>query len=1050
MKGRWPARAGEMADRIRGHDWSTTSLGPLESWPESLNGAVDMMLACGFPMLILFGEERLCLYNDAYALLLGDRHPASFGSPLYAVWPEARQTLEPSLMRVWAGESVFLPHLPSGMPAPFGDETLQRAATPLHNAEGQVAAVLVTLPPTAEILSAHERLKHREERYRAFVTASADVVYRMSPDWSEMCELDGQGFIADTTETSEDWVERYILQADRASVQAAIEAAIRTRSLFELEHPVIRADGTAGWTLSRAIPMLGADGEIIEWLGAAKDVTERKAAEHALRESEERYRALFDAVDEGFCIVEVLFDPQGNAADYRFLQTNPEFERQTGLSDAVGKTMRELAPDHEQHWFEIYGRIALTGQAERFEDEAAALGRWYDVYAFRVGKAGEHRVAILFRDVLPRKRIEAALRESEDRQMFLLNLSDRLRSAVNPEAAMTIAARLFAQRLGLSVAHYLLFYPDEEGFDVVAGYSDGRLPEKVTRQSGRISDHGPGWGPQFRKGEAVFSDDHDTRPPADAKASRALGIRSGSAVPLIRNGRLVGMLSTAHPEPRRWTEAEKSLQLEVAERTWDAVERVRAEARLRDSEERFAQYANASSGGIWIRDAATLAMEYVSPAVSVIYGVQPAMIRGGVEKWAAMIVPEDRGRALEHIERARQGESVVHEFRIQRPSDRTFRWIRNTEFPLYLNGRVQRIGGIADDVTEEKLAVEHQGVLLGELQHRVRNTMAIIQSILARTAEGATSVEDFAELLSGRLLTLARLQALLTRAANAGVPIATIMEEELAAQAPGPHQFEASGPNVILSPKAAETMTLAVHELTTNALKHGAFSSGEGKVTASWKVMDRRGGPWLIFDWRESGVRPAGERKARRMGFGSELIESRIPYELGGNGSLTIEADGARCHLEFPLAEGASVLETDAPQRMDVFGGGIDMAGAADLSGQRILVVEDDYYLASDTARALAGAGADVVGPYPSERAAYSAVLNEPLTGALLDINLNGSRSFGLARKLAERKIPFIFMTGYDQQAIPAEFQAVPRLQKPVDFKQIVAELARLLGLDTP
>jgi two-component system CheB/CheR fusion protein len=121
------------------------------------------------------------------------------------------------------------------------------------------------------------------------------------------------------------------------------------------------------------------------------------------------YRTLLDSIDEGYCIIEVLFDEDRTPVDYRFLEVNASFEAQTGLVNARGQRMRELAPQHEQHWFEIYGRIALTGRAERFEKPARQLNRWYDVYAFRVGLPESRRVAVLFRDITERKRLEAEL-----------------------------------------------------------------------------------------------------------------------------------------------------------------------------------------------------------------------------------------------------------------------------------------------------------------------------------------------------------------------------------------------------------------------------------------------------------------------------------------------------------------------------------------------------------------------------------------------------------------------------------------------------------------
>ncbi len=151
-----------------------------------------------------------------------------------------------------------------------------------------------------------------------------------------------------------------------------------------------------------------------------RDITERKLAEEARHASETRYRTLFESIDEGFCIIEVLFDGD-EPVDYRFVETNPAFEKQTGLKDASGKRMRDLEPEHESFWFETYGRIAQTGEAARFVQRAANLGdRIYDVYAFRVGQPDEHKVAILFRDISARQKTEDALLASEERYRVLV------------------------------------------------------------------------------------------------------------------------------------------------------------------------------------------------------------------------------------------------------------------------------------------------------------------------------------------------------------------------------------------------------------------------------------------------------------------------------------------------------------------------------------------------------------------------------------------------------------------------------------------------------
>src|SRR6266850_718360 len=144
------------------------------------------------------------------------------------------------------------------------------------------------------------------------------------------------------------------------------------------------------------------------------------------RESEARYRTLFETLIEGFCTIEMIFDAGGKPVDYRFLEINPAFEKQTGLRSAEGKLMRDLAPNHEAHWFEIYGNVALTGESIHFENEAKALGRFYDVRAWRVGGQESRKVAILFNDITERKTAQRRLEGQFER----LNLLHQITRAI--------------------------------------------------------------------------------------------------------------------------------------------------------------------------------------------------------------------------------------------------------------------------------------------------------------------------------------------------------------------------------------------------------------------------------------------------------------------------------------------------------------------------------------------------------------------------------------------------------------------------------------------
>jgi two-component system CheB/CheR fusion protein len=202
------------------------------------------------------------------------------------------------------------------------------------------------------------------------------------------------------------------------------------------------------------------------------DISEHQAAMAALRDSEQQYRMLFNSIDQGFCTIEVIIEPNGKPVDYCFLEVNDAFERQTGLNDVLGRTMRSLVPQHEEYWFEIYGRIALTGKSERFEQRAAEIGHYYEVYAFRVGEPAERKVGVLFNDISERKRAE------EERELLTRELSHRVKNtlAVVQALAMqtdgrasSIAAyrEAFVGRLqALARAHDLLLEAHWRGADL--------------------------------------------------------------------------------------------------------------------------------------------------------------------------------------------------------------------------------------------------------------------------------------------------------------------------------------------------------------------------------------------------------------------------------------------------------------------------------------------------------------------------------------------------------------------------------------------------------
>jgi PAS domain S-box-containing protein len=198
--------------------------------------------------------------------------------------------------------------------------------------------------------------------------------------------------------------EHLIHPDDVARTHEIYGRAIKARVPYSLEMRV--RDARAGqfrWHLVKGVPRFVA-GRFDGFIGTGIDIHDRKLAEDELRKSEERYRMLFNSIDEGFCVIEIIFDEVKRPIDYRFLEINPAFEKESGLKNAQGRLMRDLVPKHEQHWFDTYGKIALTGEPARFQKLAAELGRWYDVYAFRIGEPEARQVAVLFNDITGQKR----------------------------------------------------------------------------------------------------------------------------------------------------------------------------------------------------------------------------------------------------------------------------------------------------------------------------------------------------------------------------------------------------------------------------------------------------------------------------------------------------------------------------------------------------------------------------------------------------------------------------------------------------------------------
>ncbi|HVY70242.1 MAG TPA: CHASE3 domain-containing protein, partial [Verrucomicrobiae bacterium] len=266
-------------------------------------------------------------------------------------------------------------------------------------------------------------------------------------------------------------VFRIVNEETRQPAVIPVDSVLETGEIHGLaNHTVLIArDGTERPIADSAAPIRGRGGQTIGVVLVFRDVTAEQAAENALRASETRYRTLFESLDEGFCVVEMIFDEQNKPLDYRFLETNPSFEKQSGLQNALGKTMRELAPGLESHWFETLGRVALTGEPVRYQNRAEQLGRSFDLYAFRIEDPARRRVAILFNDVTERLAAEAKVRQ--------------LNTDLERRAAQLDAANKELEAFSYSVSHDLRApLRHVQGYaEMLQQATEGKLPADAER-----------------------------------------------------------------------------------------------------------------------------------------------------------------------------------------------------------------------------------------------------------------------------------------------------------------------------------------------------------------------------------------------------------------------------------------------------------------------------------------------------------------------------------------------------------------------------------------
>jgi PAS domain S-box-containing protein len=432
----------------------------------------------------------------------------------------------------------------------------------------------------------------------------------------------------------------------------------------------------------------------------------------------------------------------------------------------------------------------------------------------------------------------------------------------------------------------------------------------------------------------------------------------------------------------------------------------------------------------------------VSPRMAAIAGI-PAGERPaeGGRRLDRFVHPDDVAALQAQRERDLQaGDTFEVEYRHVRPDDDRIVCLRVAGVvERDAAGHALSVVGIVEDITARRAEEDRRQALMAELDHRVKNMLAAVQALAQRTAKQTTSLDAFLANFGGRLKAMASANELLTAARWRGAAIDHLAAAELGAVAPAQTRWE--GPELFLTPRAANALALAFHELAANARKFGALSMESGRVDLRWSRLPDGGFEAI---WTESG----GPRVAppARRGFGATLLEQVTARELNGETQIDYRPAGLRATLRAGAAALAPRPETvpEAPTARPAEA--VPAAGrASSLKGARVLIVEDAVLLALELETGLSEAGAEVIGPaYELEEA--MALLDRPIDAAVLDANLNGQSVTPVAEALARRKVPFVFATGYGEAGgAPGGFDA-PVIRKPYDVTQVAAAVADILA----
>ena len=669
-----------------------------------------------------------------------------------------------------------------------------------------------------------------------------------------------------------------------------------------------------------------------------EDITERKKAEQELiqlkdelaQRANDKYRKIINSMDEGYCLLDIIFDDNEECVDYRFLDTNPVFEKQSGLKDVLGKRLNELAPESPDFWKKIYGKVALTGASIRLEDYSQVLERWFDVYAFPIDAAKGKQVAVIFKDTTKRK-------EAEERQSFLLRLNETLQPLAEPEEIQEKAMHILGDHLEVNGAYYTAVSLDEERMLKGFGYQNNivGLPDERS-----VSDYGTAVQDLFLAGKIVVKNNlrQDLELDGNAKEFfRNQDIQAFIGVPLLRNGNLVSVIEIHESQPRRWTLDEISLIKEVSDKAREAVERAEIEKALRESEQRFRNLVEASALAVW-ETSANGEVKEDSPSWRNLTGQTFKEFYG--HGWLEAVHPDDREYAGRQWNEAVTSRTKVDvEFRLKNAAG-GYKWTNVRAIPILdVGGRVIKWSGMNLDIQHRKMTEEAlrnakeeaeaasraKEDFVSTISHEIRTPLNAVIGITNLLLE-QNPRDDQKENLGSLSFSAKNLLALINDILDFSKLEAGKMElaenafnlHDLLFSLKNSHEPQAVANDTTLLLNLDETIPARIstdqlklsqilHNLVSNAVKF----TRQGKVIIEVELSGREEDVlWLDFAIQDSGI-GVPKDKVNRIFDKFAQAESTTVRHYGGTGlglsitKLLLELMGSEIKVESNVGEGS-------------------------------------------------------------------------------------------------------------------------------------------------